>query len=539
LFGEFTPHSTAVDFDEAGMVRVSLPHCVVPLSWRDFVPSEWERLWVYRRHFDWAPTDSPDRVFLDFGSVLTSASVYLNGRRIGGHLGGYLPFHIELTGRLRPKDNVLAVVVDSRWREDVPPNRPRARRATSIDFYQPGGIPRAVRLRREPHAFLSNVHATASSVLTGAPRLRVVARIDAAEDVPGPVLVDVTLADGATELCQGSKILASAKQGTTDTVLTLSVPKTITLWDTDDPKLYQVHTTLTVGAMPVNSRRTTIGFREARFRRDGFFLNGRRRKLFGLNRHELYPYVGAAMPDRVHRRDAEILKRELNCNMVRCSHYPQSEAFLDACDELGLMVWEEAPGWDYIGDTAWRIRVLRDVHDMIVRDRNHPSIVIWGTRLNETRDNLWLYSRTDDIAERLDPSRPTTGAVNRAPNEVGPVRKSRRGKEVDPYSTTKFTQDVFAYNDYSRPRDPDGAPSLRPPRIDLPYMVSEAVGTLVGPRYYRRTDSEHTQAVQAFLHAAVHNDVASDERYCGLLGWCAFDDPSGWYHSRDGVKWAG
>jgi beta-galactosidase len=79
-------------------------------------------------------------------------------------------------------------------------------------------------------------------------------------------------------------------------------------------------------------------------------MAGSRYRWFGLNRHELYPYVGKAMPDRVLRRDADILRRDFHCNIVRCSHYPQSEAFLDRCDELGLMVWEEIPGWQYIGD---------------------------------------------------------------------------------------------------------------------------------------------------------------------------------------------
>src|ERR1035437_8142262 len=120
------------------------------------------------------------------------------------------------------------------------------------------------------------------------------------------------------------------------------------------PRLYEVIVTLFVDDQPLHDYRTRIGFREARFEVDGFYLNGRRFQIFGLDRHELYPYVGAAMPRRVKRRDAEILRHEFNCNFVRCSHYPQSEAFLDACDELGLMVWEELPGWQYIGDEADR-----------------------------------------------------------------------------------------------------------------------------------------------------------------------------------------
>ena len=99
---------------------------------------------------------------------------------------------------------------------------------------------------------------------------------------------------------------------------------------------------------------TRIGFREARFTPEGFHLNGKHLKLRGLNRHQTFPFVGQAMPARVQRRDAWILKKELKCNIVRTSHYPQSPHFLDACDELGLLVFEEIPGWQHIGDQGWK-----------------------------------------------------------------------------------------------------------------------------------------------------------------------------------------
>jgi beta-galactosidase len=182
----------------------------------------------------------------------------------------------------------------------------------------------------------------------------------------------------------GGRVFASARQilklenaGKTEVAPTLSKPGNVTLWDVATPRLYDAVTTLSIDGKPVHDYRVTVGFREARFEVDGFFLNGKRFQLFGLNCHELYPYVGSAMPRRVLRRDAEILRREFNCNVVRCSHYPQSEAFLDACDELGLMVWEEMPGWQYLGDEAWKELALRDVREMVTRDRNHPAIVIW------------------------------------------------------------------------------------------------------------------------------------------------------------------
>ena len=302
--------------------------------------------------------------------------------------------------------------------------------------------------------------------------------------------------------------------GRVTVTVTLSGLDDITLWDTGRPKLYNVAARLLAGGRPRHEYRVRIGFREARFAQDGFYLNGRRVKLLGVNRHQFYPFAGGAMPARVQARDAEIIRRELNCTMVRCSHYPQSEAFFDACDELGLLAWEEAPGWGYLGDASWLALASRDIGQMIVRDRNHPSIVIWGARLNETPNNVPFYTSTNELAHALDDSRPTAGAM--------------AGMRL----TTEYEQDVFAENDYSSVTGAAGAkqPSLEPPvdGVGRPYLVTEAVGTLSGPaRFYRRTDPQAVQQGQATAHARVHAIAAADDRYCGVLAWSGFDYPSG------------
>ena len=140
--------------------------------------------------------------------------------------------------------------------------------------------------------------------------------------------------------------------GTSTARLSLTGFGPVGLWSPDHPRLYTVQATLNFPGIGRHTLSRRIGFREASFRPDGFFLNGKRLQLFGLNRHQLYPYAGMAMGARAQRKDAEILKNEFNCNMVRCSHYPQSPAFLDACDELGLLVWEEAPGWHNVSTTG-------------------------------------------------------------------------------------------------------------------------------------------------------------------------------------------
>jgi beta-galactosidase len=516
-FGPAAEGSSLPGFDDSGFEAVTLPHTVVPLSWQDWDPANWERVWVYRKHFDapFGALDAGRRMFLDVGAALTHSTVTLNGTEVGDYLGGYLPFSCEITRVAEPAGNVLAVRLDSTFNLNVPPDRPAPQVSTSVDFWQPGGIYRDVRLRVVPAVFVADVFAKPVNVLD-APARQVVVQVtvDAASAPAGSAEVAVSLRDEGSEIASGRVPVAVAAPGQATVTVTLSGLDEVTLWDVDRPKLYHVVTTLRVNGRREDEHRVRIGFREATFAPDGFYLNGLRVKLLGVNRHQFFPFAGGAMPARVQARDAEIIRRELNCTMVRCSHYPQSEAFFDACDELGLLAWEEAPGWGYLGDEAWLALASRDIAQMVVRDRNHPSIVIWGARLNETPNNVPFYTSTNQLAHALDDSRPTAGAM--------------AGMRL----TTDYEQDVFAENDYSSVTDAAGdkQPSLEPPvdGVGRPYLVTEAVGTLSGPaRFYRRTDPQAVQQGQATAHARVHAIAASDDRYCGLLAWSGIDYPSG------------
>ena len=227
----------------------------------------------------------------------------------------------------------------------------------------------------------------------------------------------------------------------------------VALWSPDSPRLYTVRATIAHVTSPAHTAEVRTGFREALFDVNGFFLNGKRLEIFGLNRHQLFPYLGMAASARLQRRDAEIIKNELNCNMVRCSHYPQSRHFLDACDELGLMVWEEPPGWAYVGDAAFQKIVVQNVHDMVVRDRNRPSVIVWGTRLNETVSELDLYAQTRELAYQLDGTRQTTGAMAS-------------------YSLIDWDEDVYGYDDY---HFANGLATLEPPLPECP-VAGQRVG---------------------------------------------------------------
>ncbi len=478
--------------------RVTLPHCVAKLSWQNWNPADWEQVWTYERRFDLPHEFQGSRIFLHFDEAMVTAAPVINGHALPSHAGGFLPFEYEITDWVKPQENVLTVAVDSRWQSVPPEGSPKG--PASIDYLLHGGMTGSMSLRAVPRICIRDVFAKPVDVLDSSKRrVEVLCTIDGGQAAMQPVHVTAQLVDGARVVAE------SSKEATTEQVaLTLGDLSNVNLWDVERPHLYQVAVSLSSG----DEVRTRIGFREARFDVDGFFLNGKRFKLFGLNRHELYPYVGRAMPRRVLRKDAEILRREFNCNMVRCSHYPQSEAFLDACDELGLMVWEETPGWQYLGDEQWKDLVVRDVEQMVRRDRNHSSIIIWGVRVNESHNDPALYTRTKQAAKALDDSRPTSGSMVY-------------------YSTKDWLQDVFAFDDYHA--TPDGNVALRPPLAGVPFFFSEAVGQFNYPARhgfdvkYRRAGELEVQERQALFHAQVHEKSAANERYAGVTALCAFD----------------
>jgi beta-galactosidase len=508
--GKFIPGSMASDFNDSSFKSVTIPHAVAELSWQDWSEKTWEDVWIYRRHFTLPETLSGFRIFIQFDGVMVSAAPSINGHALPIHKGGYLPFEYEITKYIKSGDNILAVSVDSRW-SNIPPDGSK-NGAKSVDYMEVGGIHRPVHLKAVPRIFVSDVFAKPIDILKPTRRIAVEYKLDVNTLPYKPVKIRVEMMDGDRIVSQAEKDLNVEKRGVLADTLYLSGLKDIDLWDVDNPKLYDIITTLIIEGQPLHNYKKRIGVRDAIFKPDGFFLNGRRLQLFGLNRHEVYPYVGFAMPDRVMRKDAEILKHDFNCNVVRCSHYPQKEAFLDACDELGLMVWEEVPGWQYLGDDEWKEILIQNTRDMIIRDRNHPSIIIWGTRVNESSNDVELYRKTRALAKLLDDSRPSSGSM---------TPDSRKHWEQD------WAEDVFAFDDYHSA--PDHTVGILKAVKDYPYILAEAVGQYNYPEgkyfnsYYRRSADVKVQQLQAICHAQAHNRAADDPHNGGVIAWCAFE----------------
>ena len=493
----------------AGPSEITLPHTVVPLSWRNWDPATWEDVWLFRRNFRVPESMQQMRLFLHFDRVMAGAQVTVNGHAFPPHLGGFLPFEHELGHLVRPGTNEISVSVDSRWLNIPPSGSPGGPR--SIDYLLPGGITGSVSLRAVPRVFLRDVFAKPVDILDSSRRLEVLCRVDADVPLPAPVRLVATLRYHGRTIASASQ-RATLEMHDQEIPLALGDLKAAPLWDVDHPRLCELTITLLLNERPIHESRVRVGLRDVRFTTDGFFLNGKCLQIFGLDRQELFPYFGFAAPPRSMRRDAELLRQTFNCNMVRCSHYPQSEAFLDRCDELGLLVWEELPGWQYIGDADWQSLAIRDVGEMVRRDRNHPSVIIWGVRINESHNDSELYRRTRELAKSLDDSRPTSGTMTPS------SRKTWR---------EAWHQDVFAFDDYHSA--PDGSVGIDPPVPGYPYLITETVGQFDYAKgrdfdaIYRRGGDPALQARQALYHAEAHDRAANDPHCSGAIAWCAFE----------------
>ena len=299
------------------------------------------------------------------------------------------------------------------------------------------------------------------------------------------------------KILDGDKVLASA-EGRDEVALSVPAAR---LWDPDCPQLYTCEVSLPNG----DSQTVSFGFRTVEFRADELLVNGRPFFLRGLNRHQCWPYIGYAAPESLQREDARILSEELQLTAVRTSHYPQSQYFLDECDRRGLLVFTEIPGWQHIGGTKWVDQAVENVREMVVQYRNHPSIVLWGVRINESQDNDDFYRRTNALAHELDPSRPTSG--------VRYLEKS------------SLLEDVYAYNDFSHKGNNPGCREKDKvtPDMGKALLISEHNGHMFPTKSF---DTWQRRQEQALRHARVLNAAMADARHVGCFGWCFFDYPT-------------
>lgn len=479
---QFTRQLTTLEKPEPELVPVRLPHTVKLLPFNDFSEQAYQMVSGYLRFL--VPPESwrGQRVRVVFEGAAHQARVYLNGQLLAQHACGYTAFTVDLTDHLHWQSaNNLTVELDSRENLDVPPF------GNVIDYLTYGGLYREVFLEVGGPALIEDLCVRA--------------------DMDGSVqcLPDCRNAEGLTlrlAVCNESgEELVCRETGAEESeiLLQLEHPE---LWDCEHPALYQLKAALKQGEKTVDERTVRFGFRRVEFRPDGFYLNEKRVQLRGLDRHQSWPYMGYAAPARAQRLDADILKYELGCNAVRTSHYPQSHHFIDRCDEIGLLVFTEIPGWQHIGGESWKAQALENTREMVLQWRNHPSIFLWGVRINESADDDELYRKTNEIAHQLDPTRPTGGVRN--------------------FPHSHLMEDVYTYNDFSHHGPNRGC---APRKIitregGKGYLISEYNGHMFPTKAY---DCEEKRLEHALRHARVVSDAASQPGIGGSFGWCMFD----------------
>lgn len=498
--------------------KIDLPHNLVELPFNHFNEKSLAVRGVYEKEFLTPEIPQGGSAYLDFEGVAVSCEIWLNGQKLGEHKGLFTPFSVDITEALVPEgQNRLMVMVSAKEDPDIPPF------GGVVDYIVPGGIYRAVWMRIYDSAWIRNIHARpflhsadGSDGKAGldvelelygslSNRHRVEARLAMAGAICAEVQAQVQAPPGSGTEFSGNSEKAH--------LLKLRFPplEGIKPWDIDSPNIYSLEISLLGQEGQAEGKESPcldrvserIGFRSAVFTPEGFFLNGRRRFLRGLNRHQLWPYQGYAMGKDPQRRDAEILARDLGVLLVRTSHYPQSRHFLDACDKLGLLVFTEMPGWQHIGGDIWKKQALDDLESLMIRDRNHPSIVLWGVRINESQDDGDFYTKTNALAARLDPDRQRGG--------VRYIRKSQ------------FLEDVYTFNDFTH--EGKNAVIADPHKVvglgrRVPYLITEHSGHMVPTKRY---DQEDRLAEHARRHGRVLDAAMANGNISGALGWCAFD----------------
>jgi beta-galactosidase len=397
-----------VSLDHEGWEKIHLPH-----TWNDkdtFVSPRGYyrgRGW-YRKRFSVADEWTGRRLSLEFDAAFSLADVWINGIHLGQFMGGFTGFTTDITDAVRRGGNLIAIRLSNEHDPDVLPGR----EIPDYDLY--GGIYRGSRLVIKNDLYI--------------PQHGITVTTPEASDAKGSVRValDVCNMSAAESDCTCTAILRGPGGGEAGRIVTChALPpgkserlelssctiEAPALWSPEMPNLYTLEVTLEDEEGIRDVDEATFGFRWFEFTVDsGFSLNGKPLKLWGMNRHQDYAGIGNALPERLQVRDVEIMK-EMGANWMRTSHYPQHPAFLDACDRLGIIVYEEIASWQFIGGEKFIRNAEAMMREMIARDKNHPSILLWGL-LNEGRSRQ-LFEHLNRVAHECDPTRLTIYAENK------------------------------------------------------------------------------------------------------------------------------
>lgn len=401
------PEASGTAFDDSQWERVTLPHTArVEALVAGKENPQWQGFCWYRKSFS-LPAYAKDKiVMLRFDGAMNEAEVWVNGQSAGKFMGGYLPYVMDISPLIKPgESNVVAVRLDNR---DNPITGPKPLR--DLDFNLYGGLyrPAQLILKDKLHItdpILADKTASGGVFVTFPQVSKDTAIISIKTHVKNSDATARTFSLSSTLIDAQGKALGALKS--TGLTLAPGADQQITqmihleapnVWSPHSPYLYRVRSELIAGGKTLDTGETRIGIRRIEITADGFRINGEKMFLRGANRHQEYPYIGNALSDAAQYRDALKIK-EAGFDYIRLSHYPQSPAFMDACDELGLVVMNCLMGWQYFGkDPAFAELKYQEARQLIRRDRNHPCVILWEVSLNESGMPKPFIEKTHAIA---------------------------------------------------------------------------------------------------------------------------------------------
>lgn len=390
------PGAQSVDFDDKDWKLVSLPHGLELLPYEASGCINYQGEAWYRKHFTPQEEWKGKQLFLHFEAIMGKSKVWVNGQLVKEHFGGFLPVIADITSYLRyGQDNVIAVWTDNSDDPSYPPGKAQ----DMLDFAYLGGIYRDCWLVAHNRVYITDPNYEEEVAGGG-----LFVSFGNISDVKALVRLDAHLRNASSAMFTGKLIyrlcdkdgklvamteknvkLRSGKAQQLSAEMKVQQPH---LWEPDSSYLYDLFVYVKDrNGDTVDGYRRRIGIRSIEFKgKDGFWLNGKPYSfpLIGANRHQDFAVIGNALPNSLHWRDAKKL-RDAGLRVIRNAHYPQDPAFMDACDELGLFVIVNTPGWQFWNEEpVFARRVYSDIRNMVRRDRNHPSVWIWEPILNET-----------------------------------------------------------------------------------------------------------------------------------------------------------
>ncbi|MBV8251438.1 MAG: DUF4982 domain-containing protein [Chitinophaga sp.] len=385
---------------------VSLPHTAFPEPLVIVKPRE--GVAYYQKKFEVAPAWKGKRLTIVFEGAMQVMQVWINGKYMGRFTGGYLPFEVDFTDVARyGAENMVLVKLNNKANPVVPPGKPVGK----MDFIYYSGIYRDVWLHiRNPLHISSSITAnkiagggifvTYPTVAKEQATVEVQTHLENNSDQPQTFFIEQAIIDKSGKSVAIEKSTPySLSAGAENHYLQQLTVLRPSLWHPDHPYLYHLRTRIFRGKEMVDEQITQIGIRSFDISaQKGLLINGEPFRIAGTNRHQNYPYIGNAISDQASYRDAWLIKAA-GMNAVRAAHYPPDPSFMDAADELGILIINCIPGWQYFNkNPAFEDNVMRDIRQMVRRDRNHPSVVLWEVSLNETYPSAAFRCRQAEVA---------------------------------------------------------------------------------------------------------------------------------------------